>query len=139
MWVMLPYPHTYQQCQLSRNLVANSFYWGSPVNSTAINLPSVEQTIYLFNTGTRDQWRRLNGSTINQQVLPQRAVPAVPLNLGGKAHPPDRIPSMQTFMLLPADPNGSGNLGNMMLRYGALVKNEPVKLGDGTTTTPPAL
>lgn len=109
------------------NLVGNSFTAAIPITSTAIELGSVElteNTVYLFNTGTRDQWRKLNGGTVSGVAGGQYQ--AVPFNLAGQAGIPDRILSMHTFMLDVKTP------GNITLKYGELIKNEL-----NTSTTKP--
>lgn len=112
------------------NLVANSYTAAIPISATALQFPTgVQQTLYLFNTGTRDQWRKLNGTAVNQVGFRSGQYLAVPVNLGGQNHFPDRIPSMHAFMLLAE----SGSGGNLSIKYSTLQKNEKVKLGDGTT------
>lgn len=100
------------------NLIGNSFTAAIPINSLAINLGSValkENTAYLFNMGTRDQWRKLNGGISNGIAAGQYQ--AIPFNLAGQAGLPDRILSMHAFMLNVATP------GNIVLAYDQLVKN----------------
>jgi len=112
------------------NLVGNSYTAAIPISATAMQFPTgVQQTLYLFNTGTRDQWRKLNGTAVNQDGYRSGQYLAVPVNLGGQSNFPDRIPSMHAFMLLAE----SGSGGNLSIDYSTLIKNEKVKLGDGTT------
>ena len=91
--------------------------------------------MYLYNTGTRDQWRKLNGTAINQDGYRSGQYLAVPVNLGGAGgtggagHFPDRIPSMHSFMVLAE----SGTSGNLIIDYNKLIKNTTVALGDGST------
>lgn len=83
------------------NLVGNSYTAAIPISATALTFPTgVEATVYLFNTGTRDQWRKLNGTAINQDGYRSGQYLAVPVNLGGQNDFPDRIPSMHAFMVL---------------------------------------
>lgn len=114
------------------NLVGNSYTAAIRISAEAMNFPEgvVDQTVYLFNTGTRDQWRKLNGSAINQPGYKRGQYLAVPVNLGGQGDFPDRIPSMHAFMLRVE----SGNGGDLTINYGKLLKNTEVKLGDGKTT-----
>lgn len=112
------------------NLVGNSFTAAIPISEEAMTFPTgVEETVYLFNTGTRDQWRKLNGSAINQKGYKRGQYLAVPINLGGQEDFPDRIPSMHAFMLRATQGMG-GSLG---IKYDKLVKNTKVALGDGET------
>ena len=112
------------------NLIANSYTAAIPINNTSIEFPTgVQQTVYLFNTGTRDQWRKLNGTAINQNGYKRGQYLAVPVNLGGTDHFPDRIPSMHSFMVLAE----SGTGGDLTIDYSKLVKNTTVALGDGST------
>lgn len=107
------------------NLIGNSYTAAIPIKEQAIQIIEAKKELYLFNTGTRDGWRRLNGSTTpgvhGGQYL------AVPLNVAGQANMPDRIPSTQTFMLL-ANSNGA----SVRIKYDQLVKNTKVNKGDGT-------
>jgi|AGTN01.1.fsa_nt_gi conserved repeat domain len=113
------------------NLVSNSYTAAIPISADALTFPTdVNQAVYLFNTGTRDQWRKLNGTAINQDGYRSGQYLAVPVNLGGQDNFPDRVPSMHAFMLLATD--GSGNVGNLEIDYSKLVKNTTVNRGDGT-------
>ncbi len=101
------------------NLIGNSFTAAIPITSSAINLGGVtlnDNTAYLFNTGTRDQWRKLDGGAVMGVAAGQYQ--AVPFNLSGQAGIPDRILSMHTFMLNVTTP------GNIILKYDELTKNE---------------
>lgn len=110
------------------NLVGNSYTAAIPISATALTFPTgVEETVYLFNTGTRDQWRKLNGTAINQAGYRSGQYLAVPVNLGGQNGFPDRIPSMHAFMVL-AESGSGGNLG---IDYSKLVKNTTVNRGNG--------
>ena len=91
---------------------------------------NAEATVYLFNTGTRDEWRKLNGTAINQQGYRAGQYLAVPVNLGGTLHFPDRIPSMHSFMVLVDDATTTGKVA---IKYDQLTKNTKVALGDGST------
>ncbi len=100
------------------NLVSNSYTAAIPIAEDAIvdtaNILD-EETVYLFNTGTRDQWRKLNGSNVSG-VEAGRYL-AVPFNLAGAAGTlPAIIPSMHSFML-----NAKAS-GNITLKYDVLEK-----------------
>lgn len=113
------------------NLIANSYTAAIPIADDALSLPSeVEKTVYLFNTGTRDQWRKLNGNLIVGGVAGGQYL-AVPINLAGQpgTNLPDRIPSMHTFMVLLPEGSSGSNLG---INYDKLMKNTTVDRGDGT-------
>lgn len=108
------------------NLVGNSYTAAIPISGDALTFPAgVEETVYLFNTGTRDQWRKLNGTAINGYRSGQYL--AVPVDLGGQDDFPDRIPSMHAFMVLAQ----SGSGGNLGIDYSKLVKNTTVNRGNG--------
>lgn len=110
------------------NLVGNSYTAAIPISGDALTFPAgVEETVYLFNTGTRDQWRKLNGTAINQGGYRSGQYLAVPVNLGGQDDFPDRIPSMHAFMVLAQ----SGSGGNLGIDYSKLVKNTTVNRGNG--------
>ena len=109
------------------NLVSNSYTAAIPISTDAMTFPTgAEQTVYLFNTGTRDQWRKLNGQAINQDGYKSGQYLAVPLNLGGTLNFPDRIPSTHSFMILT---DGGGDLN---INYMKLTKNTKVNKGDGS-------
>lgn len=113
------------------NLVGNSYTAAIPISQDALTFPSgVQQTVYLFNTGTRDQWRKLNGSVVNEDGYRSGQYLAVPVNLGGQDNFPDRIPSMHAFMLLAE--SGTGDVGNLGIDYSELIKNTAVNRGDGS-------
>ena len=116
------------------NLVANSYTAAIPISSNSMTFPTgVQETVYLFNTGTRDQWRKLNGTIYNEEGYRSGQYLAVPVELGGQRDFPDRIPSMHSFMVL-FDSETSGDLtSNLTIDYNKLVKNTAVKLGDGST------
>lgn len=118
------------------NLVANSYMAAIPINKDALVFPEdIDQTVYLFNTGTRDQWRKLNGTAINQGGYRSGQYLAVPLNLGEQTNInlPDRIPAMHSFMVLfPETHAPTGGIPPQLeIKYGELVKNTTVNRGDG--------
>lgn len=127
----VPLTHTSGVNYPGVNLIGNSYTAAIPIRETSFTFPvGVQKTLYLFNTGTRDEWRKLDGSVINQQGYRSGQYLAVPVNLGGQNHFPDRIPSMHAFMLLSDATFRGGNLG---INYSELIKNEKVKRGDGTS------
>ena len=107
------------------NLLANSYTAAIPISAEAItNSTSAlvtdaigEATVYLFNRGTRDQWRKTNGGTVTGIAGGQYT--AVPINLAGQATLPDRILSMHSFMV-----NAASDEAQISLKYDQLVKNE---------------
>lgn len=101
------------------NLLANSYTAAIPIELAAIELGSslAENTVYLFNRGTRDQWRKTNGGTVTGIAGGQYT--AVPINLAGQATLPDRILSMHSFMV-----NAASDEAQISLKYDQLVKNE---------------
>ncbi len=109
------------------NLVGNSFTAAIPISEAAFVFPAdVNKTLYLFNTGTRDEWRKLNGTTVTGHKSGQYL--GVPVNLGGQQQYPGIIPSTHAFMVLAGEGFTSGNL---TINYNKLVKNEKVNLGNG--------
>ncbi|MFA7105512.1 MAG: T9SS type A sorting domain-containing protein, partial [Dysgonamonadaceae bacterium] len=107
------------------NLVGNSYTAAIPINADALIFPTgAELTVYLFNTGTRDQWRKLNGGSVSGVGYGQYL--SVPINLGGTENLPSIIPSMHSFMVL------TNNSGDLQIKYDKLVKNTTVNKGDGT-------
>lgn len=107
------------------NLVGNSYTAAIHIKEALVFPSGVRKTVYLFNTGTRDQWRKLNGSTVSGYRGGQYL--AVPVNTAGSGNLPDRIPSMQTFLVL----QESGSNSTLNIRYDELVKNTTVNNGNG--------
>lgn len=107
------------------NLVGNSYTAAIHIKEALVFPSGVEKTVYLFNTGTRDQWRKLNGSTVSGYQGGQYL--AVPVNTAGSGNLPDRIPSMQTFLVL----QESGSNSTLNIKYDKLVKNTTVNDGNG--------
>ncbi|WP_080905048.1 T9SS type A sorting domain-containing protein [Parabacteroides sp. Marseille-P3160] len=104
------------------NLIGNSYTAAIPISEDAINFTGTwDKNVYLFNTGTRDQWRKLNGGNVySETTLQSGQYKAVPLRLAGQAGLDDRIPSMHAFML------NIGTAGALALKYEKLVKNSIV-------------
>lgn len=101
------------------NLIGNSYTAAIPISKDAITFESdllTEETVYLFNTGTRDQWRKLNGSIAYGVNGGQYQ--AVPIEIASQGGLPDRILSMHTFML------GTKKNGSIGIKYSKLVKNQ---------------
>lgn len=99
------------------NLIGNSYTAALPISTAAISFATgllEEETVYLFNTGTRDQWRKLDGSTTTGVSGGQYQ--AIPFGLAGMGGLPGTIPSMHTFMLKAHTP------GTLTLNYNELVK-----------------
>lgn len=106
------------------NLIGNSFTAAIPIADGLTLPPEVsEKTIYLFNTGTRDQWRKLNGEAIQNVAAGQYL--AVPVNLAGQNDLPDMIPSTHAFMVF------ADRAAQLTIDYHKLVKNKTVKDGAG--------
>lgn len=103
------------------NLIANSFTAAIPIDADAIKYSdnSWDGQVYLFNAGTRDQWRKLNGGTVTHDTQSGQ-YKVVPLHVAGNAGLPSTIPSMHTFMV------NAPSSGTMTLKYDQLVKNELV-------------
>lgn len=102
------------------NLVGNSYTAAIPISEDAIGFSGTwDQTVYLFNAGTRDQWRKLNGATVTHDTQSGQ-YKAVPLKLAGQAGLDDRIPSMHAFLV------NAETSGTLTLHYDKLVKNDLV-------------
>lgn len=102
------------------NLVGNSYTAAIPI-ATGLSFTTAitDQSVYLFNTGTRDQWKKLNGATTAGLASGQYL--NVPIHLAGSGDLPAVIPSMHAF-LIQAD-----QATNLQISYDKLVKNELVK------------
>lgn len=110
---------------MGANLVGNSYTAAIDIKNAIVFPTGVKRTVYLFNTGTRDQWRKLNGSIVSGYQGGQYL--AVPVNTAGLGNLPDRIPSMQTFLVLQESDNSS----TLKIKYNKLVKNTTVNDGIG--------
>lgn len=112
------------------NLIGNSYTAAIPI-ATALATDITDKTVYLFNTGTRDQWRRLNGSQVNVSGVAGGQYLAVPFNLAGQIPSgsstalPSMIPATHAFMLL-SDKNTTLNID-----YSKLVKNQTITDASG--------
>lgn len=99
------------------NLFSNSYTAALPITSSAITGSGFTgPTVYLFNAGTRDQWRKLSGNTVTG--IESGRYLSVPFNQAGQGGLPDRIPSMHSFMLMSVDGGGTATL-----KYNQLTKN----------------
>lgn len=108
------------------NLVGNSYTAAIDIKNGLTFPAEVQQTVYLFNTGTRDQWRKLDGSTVSGYQAGRYL--AVPKNTAGTGNLPDRIPSMHAFMVRLE----SGTAANLGIIYNRLIENSTVNDGNGT-------
>ena len=100
------------------NILANPYTAAmqiAKIDWTAATL--AEQTIYLYNTGSREEWLAQNGGTTNGTNAGQY-VKAVPKNLSGYVvGMPEEIPSLSAFMIK------STGAGTVKYRYQDLLKN----------------
>ncbi|MDO5663791.1 MAG: hypothetical protein Q4G63_00870 [Bacteroidia bacterium] len=110
---------------IGMNLIGNSYTAAIPITTAGLTFSgSINSTVYLFNTGTRDEWRKLNGSTPVTSAtggIQSGTYLAVPINNAGAAGLPDRIPSMHAFMV-----KVTGTTPSLTINYGALLKNDLV-------------
>ena len=111
------------------NLIGNSYTAAIDIKQGIVFPQEVEQTVYLFNTGTRDQWRKLNGSTVSGFRAGQYL--SVPKNTAGQDNLPDRIPSMHSFLVKMQN----GASCTLQILYDKLLKNTTVNNGNGTQIT----
>lgn len=111
------------------NLVGNSYTAAIDIKNALTFPTGVQRTVYLFNTGTRDQWRKLDGSTVSGYQAGQYL--AVPQNLAGTNNLPDRIPSMHAFMVRIEN----GTTADLGITYNKLLKNTAVNDGNGSQIT----
>ncbi len=79
--------------------------------------PKAEKTVYLYNTGSREEWLEKNGGKVNG-TNPGQYINAVPNGLSGYvAGMPTEIPSLSAFMIK------STGAGTVKYRYKDLFKN----------------
>lgn len=122
----IPLTHTLNVNYAGMNLIGNSYTAAIPINSQAMHFDG-DQTVYLFNTGTRDQWRKEgSGTALNFSEIKSGTYTAVPLNTAGQAGLPSVIPSMHAFMLSVASAQ------SLTISYDQLVENEAVAPGVST-------
>ncbi len=105
------------------NLIANSYTAAIPIKD-GITADITDKTVYLFNTGTRDQWRKLNGSTASGLMGGQYL--AVPINLAGQEGIPSMIPSTHAFMVI------ADKATSLVIDYSKLVKNQTITDASGS-------
>lgn len=110
------------------NLVGNSFTAAIPINQTALKFSgNVDNTVYLFNTGTRDEWRKLNGA-VTAGVASGSYI-SVPIHVAGMEQLPIMIPSTHAFMVQVHE------TATLTLDYSTLVKNQTVAGPNGQVAT----
>ena len=80
--------------------------------------PLAEQTVYLYNTGSREEWLAQNGGKVVGDNPGQYAPNAIPTGIAGHvANLPTEIPSLSAFMIK------STGAGMVKYRYQDLLKN----------------
>lgn len=104
-----------------RNLIGNSYTAAIPIANGFTFNGTWDNTVYLFNAGSRNEWRKLTGATVNG--IESGRYLSVPTNTAGTGGLPDRIPSMHTFMI---DATAGGSLA---IDYSKLTKNALVGTG----------
>ena len=125
------------------NLIGNSYTAAIPISELQLGngtAAQMEQTVYLFNTGTRDQWKKLNGDKHNEEGLAAGQYLAVPKGLAGTTPAgsstalPAIIPSTHAFMVL-AKTTGV----QVKMEYNKLTKNALVNgVATRSASTAPA-
>lgn len=104
-----------------RNLIGNSYTAAIPIANGFTFNGTWDNTVYLFNAGSRNEWRKLTGATVNG--IEGGRYLSVPTNTAGTGGLPSQIPSMHTFMI---DATVGGNLS---IDYSKLTKNALVGTG----------
>jgi hypothetical protein len=116
------------------NLIGNSYTAAIPI-ATALSFSTAitDQSVYLFNTGTRDQWRKLDGSSVQFSGVAGGQYLAVPFYLAGQIPSgsstalPSMIPATQSFMIL------ADKATTLTIDYSKLVKNQTITDAGGNT------
>ena len=79
---------------------------------------AAEQTVYLYNTGSREEWLTQNGGKVVGDNPGQYAPNAIPTGIAGHvANLPTEIPSLSAFMIK------STGTGTVKYSYASLLKN----------------
>lgn len=79
---------------------------------------AAEQTVYLYNTGSREEWLTQNGGKVVGDNPGQYAPNAIPAHIAGHvANLPTEIPSLSAFMIK------STGAGTVKYSYASLLKN----------------
>lgn len=97
------------------NLIGNSYTAAIPIATAISYTGNWNSTVYLFNTGSRHDWRKLSGNSV--YGLGGGRYQSVPLNTAGQGGLPSIIPSMHAFMIK------ATSAGKMTLDYSKLTKN----------------
>lgn len=80
--------------------------------------PLAEQTVYLYNTGSREEWLNQDGGKVVGDNPGQYAPNAIPTGIAGHvANLPTEIPSLSAFMIK------STGAGTVKYSYASLLKN----------------
>lgn len=90
------------------NILANPFTAAMNIRKIqkGTNPANVVGTVYLFNTGSRENWLATNGSTTTGNAAGQYTA-AIPLGLAGVSTLPEEIPSLSSFAV---KANGSSSI-----------------------------
>lgn len=78
------------------HVLANPYTAALPIDKIAMD-GDVERTVYIYNTGSRDEWLKMNG-IVARGFQPGQYI-AVPQHLAGQKGLPAQIPSMQGFLV----------------------------------------
>ena len=110
------------------NLIGNSYSAAIDIANGLTFTGDVEETVYLFHTGTRDQWRKLNGSA--KSGLASGQYLSVPKHLAGQTADdgtgialPSIIPSMHAFFV---KATGTNTAPSLTIDFSKLKENEKV-------------
>lgn len=115
------------------NLFANPYLAAMPIASLVFPNSGVEKTVYLFNTGSREQWLAGSGGTTPNNI-PGSYTAAIPTGLAGYLPTmPQTIPTLSTFMV-----KASGS-GTITFPYTALVSNTEVNRARRAPETEPSI
>lgn len=99
------------------NLFGNPYVAAMPIKDLVFPNSGVDKVVYLFNTGSREQWLAGAGGTTPNSI-PGSYTAGIPQGLSGHLPSmPKTIPSLSTFMV-----KASGN-ANITFPYSALVGN----------------
>ena len=107
------------------NLIGNSYTAAIPIATAISYSGGWNSTVYLFNAGSRNSWRKLTGNT--EWGLESGRYVSVPLNTAGSGGLPSIIPSMHAFMI------ETTSAGNLTLDYSKLTKNALVEGANGSS------
>lgn len=120
-------PFTLTAQYTGQHLIANSYTGAIDISKIVFgskDAGKIENTIYLYNTGSYAEWQSFNNGTpsATETEMPGQYV-SIPQLAAGTNGLPSQIPSMQAFLVMVASDNDSATVSIPYSATGTIVKN----------------